>query len=81
MRDTLKAQCVLEAITQYNESKAIHDKARDAFEGYSWGYYGREYIYNMERDAEVFQEQFRDFLKEQIDALNLNNTVSNTAST
>ncbi len=62
MRDTLQAQCVLEAITRYNEAKSEHDKARDAYDGPSWGYYGSEYIDRMEDAAELFQNQFRDFI-------------------
>lgn len=59
IRDTLKSECVLDAIEQYMDAKLAHDKARDAHEeegGYSWGYHGHNYIRRKEEAAEAFDK-------------------------
>lgn len=64
MRDTLKIECLLEALENYMEARHEHDKARDEYTGYSWGYYGRDYIEKKEKAAEVFQEKLEEIVKE-----------------
>jgi hypothetical protein len=62
MRDTLKAECVLTAVTRYIDAKVEHDLARSRYDGYSWGYHGSSYIQAMEDAAEAFEKALADLI-------------------
>jgi hypothetical protein len=78
IKDTLNAECLLEAAANYYEYKRIHDKARDEYTGYSWGYYGREYVKDKENAADEFQKLLTEFVTE-IVASHLSTVDSDTA--
>ena len=54
VRDTLEIECVVQALQNYLEAKQAHDEARNQYDGYSWGYYGRHYVERMEEHADDF---------------------------
>lgn len=57
MRDTLKTECLMEAFERYYQAKAVEKREREAYTGYSWGYYGYDYIRAVELAAEEVQTQ------------------------
>lgn len=61
MRDTLKIECLMEALDAYGEAAANERRAREEYEGYSWGYFGRGYIEAKESAAEKVQEHLAAF--------------------
>lgn len=65
--DTITVECVVQALQNMNEAKAVHDRERDSYirgGGYSWGYHGHHYVRAMEEAAVEFQK----ILNEYIDA-------------
>jgi len=68
MRDTLKIECLLEAMDSYASASTEERTAREAYDGYSWGYYGYRYIEAKERAAEEVQKHLRAFIAEEIAA-------------
>ena len=61
MLDTLNIESFIEALTDYAEVKASHDKQRDEFEGYSWENHGGAYI--IARKEEAAQKVKKYFIK------------------
>lgn len=46
--DSFDVQVLFDAMEKYSDAKAEHDKARDEYDGYSWGWYGADYVDRME---------------------------------
>lgn len=54
VKNTQDIECLGQALQNYIEAKREHDKARDEYEGYSWGYHGRFLVVAMENAADEF---------------------------
>ena len=67
MRNTLDIECLVQAFQNAVKAKSEHDKARDEYGGYSWGYYGRNYVVAMEDAAEELQKRLDDYIEKKID--------------
>ena len=68
MRNTLAIECIGQALENYMEAKHRHDKARDEYQGYSWGYHGGHYVQAMEDAAEDFQKRLDSYIEEKVQA-------------
>lgn len=64
----LEFDLFLEAFEEYRAAKESHDKARDAFSGHSWGYFGSDKIEAMDRARDVLRERFREIVKAEVKA-------------
>jgi len=56
VKDTLDIEALAYAFGALSEAQKDHDKARDAYDGYSWDYFGHRYIEAIERASTVFSE-------------------------
>lgn len=52
--DRMDIQCIVQAMEQYASAKREHDRAYEAYQGYSWGYHGAGYIDRMNEAAAEF---------------------------
>lgn len=52
--DRIDVQAIVQAMQDYADARAEHEKARNEYEGYSWGYHGSGYINAMDRAAVEF---------------------------
>lgn len=66
MRNTLEIECLGQALENYMDAKQAHDKARDSYDGPSWGYYGYPYVEKMEDAAEDFQNRLDKYIDEKV---------------
>jgi len=66
MRNTLEIECLGQALENYMGAKHSHDKARDQYEGYSWGYYGYSFVKAMEDAAEDFQKRLDAYIEQKV---------------
>ena len=66
MRDTLKCECLVQALEDVVAARREHDEARDNYDGYSWGYFGHSYVKRMEDAAEEFEKRLNDYVKQQV---------------
>lgn len=66
MRNTLEIECLGQALENYMSAKTAHDKARDSYEGYSWGYHGHSFVQAMEDAAEDFQNRLDKYISEKV---------------
>lgn len=66
MRNTLEIECLGQALENYMDAKRRHDKARDEYEGYSWGYHGHHYVQEMENAAEDFQKRLDKYIDDKV---------------
>ena len=64
--DTLKYEYLIHALQEAIEAKVEHDKARDAYDGYSWGYFGHSYVEKMEDKARIFGREIDKLITEKL---------------
>ena len=62
-RDTLKIECFLQAIEEYFDAKRECDKARDEYDGRSWGYYGSHLIDSVAEKAAEVEDSLIDVIR------------------
>lgn len=62
MRDTLRIECLLEAIQNYSVASGEERKARESYDGYSWGYHGHRFIEAKERAAEEVDKHLNEII-------------------
>lgn len=55
--NTLDVECLIQSLTSYLDAKTAHDKARDEYQGYSWGYHGHNYVVACEETAADFAKR------------------------
>ena len=55
-KSTLDIDCLMEAMSNYHDAKEAERRAYNAYQGYSWGYYGSDYIEAVARAAEAVRE-------------------------
>ena len=68
-KDTLAIECLVQSLQNVIEAKTEHDKARDDYAesgGYSWGYYGEDYVRRMENAARDFEERLESYIEQAI---------------
>jgi hypothetical protein len=68
MRDTLKIECLIEALDRYWDAKREEEEARAQYEGRSWGYFGRSYVDAKESAAEEIQKRLDEYIDGRIAA-------------
>lgn len=66
VKNTLEVECLIQALQNVLEAKAEHDKARDAYEGYSWGYYGRSFVEDVEVAADEFGKRLAALIEKKV---------------
>lgn len=66
MRNTLKTECLVQALENVVEAKQEHDKARDEYDSPSWGYYGHHFVKRMEDAAEDFEKRLDDYIEKKV---------------
>lgn len=59
---TLEIECFLEAVGNYVSKRKCRDKARDEYEGYSWGYYGSSYENDVAGAAKEVSKYLKAFI-------------------
>lgn len=68
MKDTLTVRCLVEAFQNAAEAEREEKEAREAYDGYSWGYHGQGLIERRERAAEELQRIFDEYIDQRIKA-------------
>ena len=68
MRDTLKIECLIEALDRYWDAKREEEEERERYEGRSWGYFGRHLIEAKEDAAEDIQKRLDEYIDARIAA-------------
>jgi hypothetical protein len=68
MRDTLKIECLIEALDRYWDAKQEEEDARARYGGPSWGYFGRSYVDAKDRAAEEIQKRLDEYVDARISA-------------
>lgn len=66
IRDTQEIECLIESLMRAVKSRMEHDKKRDNYDGYSWGWHGRDLVERMEKDAEQFAEHLDSYINKRI---------------
>jgi hypothetical protein len=69
MRDTLKIECLIEAMDRYWDAKREEEEARANYHGPSWGYFGRSYVDAKESAAEEIQKRLDEYIDARIAAV------------
>jgi len=64
--DTLNIECLMQAINEYADAKSERDKARDEYDGYSWGYHGSHFEDSVAKKAAEVKNQLRATVREMI---------------
>lgn len=64
--DRMDVQALVQSLTDYLDAKAEHDKARDGYQGYSWGYYGAGHINRMNTAAREVGAQLDRYVDERV---------------
>lgn len=67
VKNTLEIECLVESLQRAIEARAEHDKARDSYDGYSWGYFGHGYIKAMQDAADDFGNRLAAFIDQRIE--------------
>lgn len=57
---------LIEALQYAVETKIEHDKARDAYDGYEWGYHGYSDIKKMDDAADEFGAALNEFIEQKV---------------
>lgn len=68
MRDTQKIECLVQALHEAVNAYMAEKKARDAYDGYSWDYFGRSLISERERAAEEFGTRLEQYIDARVEA-------------
>lgn len=66
--DSLEIECLIQALQNAVEAKVTHDRERDSYDDYSWGYYGRGYVDDMEKAADEFGNRLNALIDARIQA-------------
>lgn len=66
LRDTQEIECLIESMMRAVKSRMEHDKARDKYDGYSWGWHGRDSVERMERDAAQFAQHLDAYIDKRV---------------
>lgn len=69
MRNTLEIECLVQSLENVVAAKQEHDKAREEYTGYSWGYHGHSYVKRMEDAADDFQKRLDEYIEEKVRAV------------
>lgn len=56
-KNTLDIDCLMEAMSNYHDAKEAERRAYNAYDGWSWGYHGSEYVDAVARAAEAVRER------------------------
>lgn len=67
--DTLEISCLIEALRNLNEATEAERKARDEYDGPSWGYYGHHVIETKEKAEQEFKERLDAYIDARIRAV------------
>lgn len=62
-RDTQRIECLLESMADYVTAKQERDRARDSYEGYSWGYFGSDYENRVAKKAAEVEDRLADVIE------------------
>lgn len=66
MKNTLEIECLVQAFQNAVEAKVEHDKARDEYTGYSWGYHGHSYVQAMENAADDLGKRLDELIEKRV---------------
>lgn len=67
MIDTLEIECLMQAISEYDEARQEERQACTNYDGYSWGYHGASFIQAREKAAEDVQNRLNKIIDERIE--------------
>mgnify|MGYP001578847766 CR=1 FL=1 len=67
VKNTIEVEGLIQALQNVLEAKMEHDKARDAYEGYSWGYHGRRLVDAVENAADEFGKRLDALIEKKVD--------------
>lgn len=66
VKNTIDIECLVQALQNVISAKNEHDKARDNYDGYSWGYYGWSYVQRMESAADEFGKRLDQLIEKKV---------------
>jgi hypothetical protein len=66
--DTLEIECIIDSI-RYSNAKASHDKARDNYDGHSWGYHGYYFIEKVDKAAQVVKDRLEEYINSKVEEI------------
>ncbi len=69
MNNEFSVKGLAEALDEYMQAKHKHDKARDAYDGYSWGYAGRDEINRMDAALDAFNVKLDEFIENKVNSV------------
>lgn len=61
-KDHSEIRCLVEAIGNLTEAQANERKARDEYEGSSWGYFGQSYFEAIDRASEELTTRLNEYI-------------------
>ena len=67
--DPFQLQVLLDAFAEYAEAKREHDRERESYQGYSWGYHGHSYVENMENRARECMMKLNEYIDSRVKAV------------
>lgn len=70
--DAFDIEVLFELFEEYIEAKQTHDRERDAYDGYSWDYFGQPFINAKENAARKCKEKLREIV---VDILNSRDSI------
>lgn len=68
MKDTLTLRCLLQALQNFVEAEREEQDQRSAYLGYSWDYFGQDYIQRREDAAAEFGKRLDEYIDRRIAA-------------
>lgn len=66
VRDTFEIEQLIQSLENLLEAKSTHDKERDSYQGYSWGYYGQSVIQAVTDAAEDFGNRLEALIEKRV---------------
>ena len=66
MRNTLEIECLVQSLQNAIDTRVVEVKARDAYDGCSWDYFGAEYIKASEDAMEDFQKRLDKYIESRV---------------
>lgn len=67
IKNTIDIECLIQSLQNLIDAKNKHDKERDAYDGYSWGYFGHSLVKDMEDAAEEFGNRLAEIIDKRVD--------------
>lgn len=65
-KDYSEIRCLAEAIGNLTEAQAEERKAREEYEGSSWGYFGQSYFEAIDRAAEELTTRLNEYIDSRV---------------